>query len=98
MFVIEQVIMSMIQVISIVFQLYTYVIIGRALISWVNPDPDNPIVQFLYRATEPPLALIKRYIPCVFGGIDFSIIILIVGLQLARNIIVQILVQIMQSI
>jgi YggT family protein len=53
-------------------QLYMWVIIARAVISWVSPDPYNPIVQFLYRATEPVLEPIRRRLPGGGFGIDFS--------------------------
>jgi YggT family protein len=60
-----------------------WVIIIRALISWVNPDPYNPIVSFLYRATEPVLSRVRRVIPYM-GGIDLSpmiVILVIIFLQ-----------------
>lgn len=44
-------------------QLYSYVLIARAVVSWVSADPRNPIVSFLYAATEPPLRLIRRRLP-----------------------------------
>jgi YggT family protein len=44
-------------------QLYSYVLIARAITSWVSADPRNPIVSFLYAATEPPLRLIRRRLP-----------------------------------
>ena len=44
-------------------QLYTYVLIARAVVSWVSADPRNPIVSFLYAATEPPIRLIRRRLP-----------------------------------
>lgn len=56
-----------------VLAIYGWIIIARALISWVNPDPYNPIVQFLGKITEPVLAPIKRIIPVQFSiGIDLS--------------------------
>ena len=66
-------------VLSIIF-LYKWVIIISALLTWVRPDPYNPIVQMLYRLTEPAYALIRRYIPTVIGGMDLSPIILIFAL------------------
>jgi YggT family protein len=44
-------------------QLYSWVLIARAVVSWVSADPRNPIVGFLYAATEPPLRLIRRRLP-----------------------------------
>ena len=51
--------------------LYKYVLIAAALISWVNPDPYNPIVNFLHRVTEPLLRRIRRYMPDT-GAFDLS--------------------------
>lgn len=50
-------------------------------ITWVRPDPNNPIVQMLYRLTEPAYAFVRKYIPTVFGGMDLAPIILIFGLM-----------------
>ncbi|ADG93378.1 protein of unknown function YGGT [Arcobacter nitrofigilis DSM 7299] len=66
-------------VMSVIF-LYKWVVIISALISWVRPDPYNPIVQMLYRLTEPAYALIRKYIPTVFGGMDLAPMILILVL------------------
>ena len=63
-------------VLSVIF-LYKWVVIISALLTWVRPDPNNPIVQMLYRLTEPAYALVRRYIPRVFGGMDLSPVILI---------------------
>jgi len=60
---------------------YIWVIIIAALLSFVNPDPFNPIVQFLYRITNPAYALVRRYIPTNMGGLDFAPLIIIIGLQ-----------------
>jgi YggT family protein len=54
-----------------------WIIIARAVISWVNPDPYNPIVRFLYSITDPVLLAIRRRLPLSFGGIDFSPIVVI---------------------
>ena len=62
MFVMSNVLQGAATVLDTVLWLYMWVIIARALISWVNPDPWNPIVQFLERATEPVLAPIRRLV------------------------------------
>lgn len=64
-----------------IISLYKWVIIISAILSWVQPDPYNPIVQMLYRLTEPAYALIRKVIPTVFGGIDLAPLILIFALQ-----------------
>ncbi|MDY0301842.1 MAG: YggT family protein [Trichlorobacter sp.] len=51
--------------------IYKYILIASILISWVNPDPYNPVVNFLYRVTEPLLSRIRRFVP-PFGAMDFS--------------------------
>ncbi len=66
-------------VLSILF-LYQWVIIISSILTWVKPDPYNPIVQMLYRLTEPAYSFVRRYIPTVFGGMDFAPIILIFAL------------------
>ncbi len=71
MFVFSQLLYALAVIIDVVLRLYTWVIIIRAIISWVNPDPYNPIVQFLYRVTEPVLRPIRRVLPPM-GGIDLS--------------------------
>ena len=55
-------------------------LIISAILTWVRPDPYNPIVQMLYILTEPAYALVRRYIPTVFGGMDLAPIILIFAL------------------
>ena len=66
-------------VLSVIF-IYKWIIIISAILTWVKPDPYNPIVQMLYRLTEPAYALIRKYIPTVFGGMDLAPIILIFAL------------------
>ncbi|MGB6329622.1 MAG: YggT family protein [Halarcobacter sp.] len=63
-------------VLSLVF-LYKWVIIISAVLTWVKPDPYNPIVQMLYRLTEPAYSFVRKFIPTVFGGMDFAPIIVI---------------------
>ncbi len=72
---------TVIQMLKMIISLYIWVVIIAALISWVRPDPYNPIVQTLYRLTEPVYAYIRRYIPTVIGGIDLAPLILIFALQ-----------------
>jgi YggT family protein len=73
--------------------IYLWVIIIRSLISWVSPDPFNPIVQMLQRVTDPILYPIQRAIGGYFGGIDFSPIIAIIGIQFLKSFLVRSLFQ-----
>lgn len=88
MFVIENFFTASAYVIYYVLEVYMYVVIARALISWVNPDPWNPIVQFLDRVTEPALAPIRRMIGGRLGGVDVSPIVLILALIFLQKFIV----------
>jgi len=60
---------------------YIWVIIIASLLSFVNPDPYNPIVQFLYRVTNPAYDLVRRFIPTNMGGLDFAPLVIIIALQ-----------------
>lgn len=68
---------SIFTVILTIVSLYKWVIIISALLTWVRPDPYNPIVQMLYRLTEPAYALVRRFMPTVFGGMDLAPLIVI---------------------
>jgi YggT family protein len=72
---------SVLTVVLTIISLYKWVIIISALLTWVRPDPNNPIVQMLYRLTEPAYAFVRKYIPTVFGGMDLAPLILIFGLM-----------------
>ena len=79
MFLVANLLSALAQLLGIALHIYMWVIIIRAVISWVNPDPYNPIVQFLYRATEPVLRPVRRYLP-VTWGIDFSPLVVILAI------------------
>ena len=64
-----------------IINIYIWVLIITALLSFVNPDPFNPIVQFLYRITNPAYAYLKRFIRTDFNGLDLAPLIIIIGLQ-----------------
>jgi YggT family protein len=72
MFVIGNIILGIAKVLDVALTIYMWVIIIRALISWVNPDPYNPIVQFLHRVTEPVLRPLRKLAPPWKLGIDVS--------------------------
>lgn len=72
MFIIGNLLLALAKILHMVLSAYMWVIIARAILSWVNPDPYNPIVRFLYNITEPVLYAIRRRVPAFFGGIDFT--------------------------
>ena len=80
MFIVAYFLTALAGVLHIVLYSYMLIVIARAILSWVNPDPYNPIVRFLYNVTEPVLFRIRRAIPIDMGGLDFSPMILILVL------------------
>lgn len=65
-----------------------WVVIAAAVITWVNPDPRNPIVRFLYGVTEPVFYRIRRLIPTSFGGIDIAPMLLIFAILFLQNVLI----------
>jgi YggT family protein len=90
------VLISILQFINVVIGIYIWVVIIAALITWVQPNPYNPIVRFLYAVTEPVYAFIRRFIPTNFGGFDIAPIIVILGLQFLQILINNIIVSLYQ--
>ncbi|QWR78630.1 YggT family protein [Candidatus Magnetomonas plexicatena] len=87
MFVAGHFFISIATVADIVLSAYTWILIISALISWVNPDPYNPVVKFLYLATEPVLRPIRRKIGTL-GGIDISPVIVILLIRFVQSFVV----------
>lgn len=93
MFVISNLFLALAKIIDLLLTFYMWIIIARAILSWVNPDPYNPIVRFLYNVTDPVLYAIRRRVPVSFGGIDFSPLIVIFIIMFLRNFLVPSLAQ-----
>ena len=87
MFMLANLISAIAGVLGLVLTLYMYIVIARALVSWVNPDPRNPIVRFLHNATEPLLYRVRRVVPYM-GGIDFSPLVVIIGIYFLQGFLV----------
>lgn len=85
-------------ILNIVLTLYMWVIIARAVLSWVSPDPYNPIVRFIYSVTEPVLSQIRRRLPVSFSGIDFSPIIVFLIIIFLQNFVVNYLAHLSQGL
>ena len=90
MFVISHLIKALAQVLDMALSLYMWAIIIRALLSWVNPDPYNPIVRFFYGITEPVLARIRRVLPPI-GGIDLSPLVAILAIVFLKQFLIPVL-------
>jgi len=93
MFVISNLLIGVATILDIGLSVYMWVIIGRAVVSWVNADPYNPIVRFLYTVTEPVLSAIRRRVPVFYSGVDFSPIVVILAIVFLRTFVVQTLLQ-----
>lgn len=98
MFVIGNLLEALALVIYYVLNAYMWIIIGRAIISWINVDPYNPIVRFLYEVTEPVLARIRRILPPFGGGLDFSPMIVMVAILFLLNFLVPTLQQLARTL
>ena len=93
MFVISNFVLAVAKILDLFLGFYYWVIIARAILSWVNPDPYNPIVQFIYRITEPVLKKIRRNIPLPNMGIDISPLIVLLVVYFLRLFLVQTLIE-----
>ena len=88
MFVAGNFLYAFANILDMALNIYLWIIFARAILSWVNPDPYNPIVQFLYKVTEPVLYPIRRMMP--YGaGIDFSPLIVILVIYFIRGFVVK---------
>ncbi len=85
MFIIGYFLKAVSQVTYMVLTFYLWIIVARAVLSWVNPDPHNPIVRFIHNVTEPVLAPIRRRLPVAYAGIDFSPIVVFLVIILLNN-------------
>ena len=88
MFIVGNFIAAVARLVDIALTVYLWLIIIRAVLSWVNPDPYNPIVQFLYQITEPVLEPIRKLVPPLGGMIDISMLIAFFGIMILQQILV----------
>ena len=85
-------------VIDWALRIYMWIVLARVILSWVSPDPYNPIVRFINNITEPVLYQIRRRLPVVFGGLDLSPIIVFLAIIFLRSFVVQTLFDFSRSI
>ena len=98
MFLLANLLVALAAILNVVLTLYMWVIIARAVISWVNADPYNPIVRLLHRYTEPVLDRVRQLVPLPGGGIDFSPIVVFVGIIFLQRFLVQSLYDLARSL
>jgi YggT family protein len=88
MFIFSHFLEGIARVLDAVLTLYMFIVIAHAILSWVNPDPYNPIVRFIRQMVDPLLFQIRKRIPTVFGGIDISPIIILLGIIFLQSFLV----------
>ena len=93
MFIWTNFVLTVAQILSTLLNLYMWVVIASAVLSWVEPNPYNPIVRFLYSVTEPVFDWIREHVPVFFGGIDFSPMVVIVGIWFLQQFLIPTLAQ-----
>jgi YggT family protein len=86
MFILANLLITLAQIVNIILMILYWLILVRALISWVNPDPGNPIVQLLHQATEPILEPIRRFLPVL--AIDISPIVAFLAIYAIKSFLV----------
>ena len=98
MFILANFLIAVAKVLQIVLTLYMYIIIAQAILSWVSPDPYNPIVRFIRNITEPVLYRVRSWLPVMFGGIDFSPVVVILGIVFLQSFVVNSLFMLAQRL
>ena len=93
MYIVGYFLMAVANVLNFVLLFFMWIVIARAILSWVNPDPYNTIVRFIHNVTEPVLFQVRKKLPINFGGIDFSPIIVILIIYFLRDFVVNSLVR-----
>jgi YggT family protein len=93
MFVLGNFIAAVAHILDMALTIYMWIIVIRAVLSWVNPDPYNPIVRIINQVTEPVMALIRRRLPIGGFGIDFSPIIILLVIVFLQSFLVKSLLE-----
>lgn len=94
MFILGNFIRAVAEILNIGLTIFMWIVIAQAILSWVNPDPFNPIVRFINQVTQPVLYQIRKRMPTAIGGIDFSPIIVLLGVVFLKIFVVESLLHI----
>lgn len=94
MFLFGNLVLAIAQILNFVLEIYMWIIIIAAVVSWVSPDPYNPIVRFLYAVTEPVLRPIRRLIGFRLGPVDISPMIVIVVIIFIQKFLIMSLIEV----
>jgi YggT family protein len=92
MFIVGYFFLAIATVINYVLLFFMLVVLARAVLSWVNPDPYNPIVRFITSVTEPVLYRIRRVLPVTYGGIDLSPVVVFLAIVFLKEFLVRSLI------
>jgi YggT family protein len=88
MFIFGDILVAVSKVLNVVLTFLWIIILARAILSWVNPDPYNPIVRFIHNVTEPILYQVRKRLPFQFGGMDVSPLIVFLAIILIQEIVI----------
>jgi len=97
-FIVGYFVRAVASLLDVVIVAYIWIIIARAILSWVSPDPYNPLVRFLHRVTEPVLRAVRERLPTHQLGLDFSPMIVILVLYFLKEFLVPVLYRIATEI
>lgn len=98
MFLIANLLVAVAQVLDYVLWAYAWILLGRFVIRYINADPNNPLISFLYSATEPVLARVRAKLPLTSGGFDFSPIVVWLAVMFLQRFLVRSLYDLAQAI
>ena len=98
MFVFHYFLVALANLANLVIVAYIWILIARAVLSWVSPDPYNPVVRFLHRVTEPVLRPVRERLPAFQLGLDFSPMIVILVLYFLKEFLIPVLYRIATEI
>lgn len=98
MFIIGYFLNALATVLDYALIFYMWIIIARAVLSWVSPDPYNPIVRFIHNVTEPVLYRLRARFPLALSGIDFSPMLVLLAIIFVRSFVVNSLIRLAQTL
>ena len=98
MFILANFILAVANILDIALFLYMVIVIGRAVLTWIKHDPDHVVIKFVHSVTEPVLAGIKKKLPLVYGGFDFSPLVVVLAIYFFQTFVIESLTQIAQGL
>jgi YggT family protein len=98
MFLITNLLVAVAQVLDYALWAYAWILLGRVVISYINADPNNPLIRFLYSATEPVLARVRAKLPFNTGAFDLSPVVVWLAVMFLQRFVVRTLYDLAQAI